>query len=186
MYYKPTAYSAEILLTEEKPGVYYGVPDWVYEEEVFSSNSAVWFSPNGSQIAYIEFDDTPTHIVNLPFYGEAGSPTYQYPFNRIIPYPKAGSENPRVALFITDLQKVILNVDRAEHTTQIPVPSALNTENNYLITVVDWLDNQNVLSVWMNRIQNEAYIQTFDGLFRRQSVSKTKKFFEYIYNFIIF
>lgn len=35
-----------------------GVPDWVYEEEVFSADYALWFSPNGEEIAFLRSDET--------------------------------------------------------------------------------------------------------------------------------
>jgi len=49
----------------------------------------------------------------------------------------------------------------------MPVPPALNTETDYIVTVVSWVDDTNVLSIWMNRIQNAAYVVTFDGLNRK-------------------
>lgn len=168
LYYKPTALATEIELTDDdNPGYLNGIPDWVYEEEVLSSNSAVWFNPNGTRLAFIRFDDTPTRIINFPVYGDAGDLRYQYPFNRPVSYPKAGSPNPNVQLFTVDLLRAERNV---EFITEIPRPSQLNTETDYVITVVEWLDNDNVLSAWMNRVQNLAYLQVFDGL-RRYGVS---------------
>ena len=31
-----------------------GVPDWVYEEEMFASKSAIWWTPNGNTIFYLK------------------------------------------------------------------------------------------------------------------------------------
>ncbi|XP_026687694.1 prolyl endopeptidase FAP-like [Diaphorina citri] len=45
--------------------VYTGIPDWVYEEEVLSSSSALWFSPSGNNLAYASFDDNRTVIMTI-------------------------------------------------------------------------------------------------------------------------
>uniref|UniRef100_A0A915C542 Dipeptidylpeptidase IV N-terminal domain-containing protein n=1 Tax=Parascaris univalens TaxID=6257 RepID=A0A915C542_PARUN len=36
---------------------YNGITDWLYEEEIFSSSKAVWWSPSGKYLAYASFDD---------------------------------------------------------------------------------------------------------------------------------
>lgn len=38
--------------------VFNGVPDWVYEEEVFGNDYALWFSPNGEEVAFLRSDET--------------------------------------------------------------------------------------------------------------------------------
>ena len=38
------------------PGVFYnGIPDWVFEEEVFEDNFALWWSPDASKLVLIHF-----------------------------------------------------------------------------------------------------------------------------------
>ncbi|XP_023171383.2 venom dipeptidyl peptidase 4 isoform X2 [Drosophila hydei] len=173
LYYKKTALDTEIAITSNESGIFLnGIPDWVYEEEVFSSNVATWFNPTGTQIAFIQFDDSPTHVINFPYYGDAGDLRFQYPLHQEIPYPKAGSSNPRVVLFMADLERA---TSGKEFLTSMPVPSALNTETDYIVTVVSWLDNDNVLSIWMNRVQNAAYVISFDGRSRKVLYSTESK-----------
>ncbi|XP_053954142.1 venom dipeptidyl peptidase 4 isoform X2 [Anastrepha ludens] len=166
LYYKTTAYADAIPITsDENLAILNGIPDWVYEEEVFSSNTATWFNPTGTQIAFIKFDDSPIRAMDLPIYGEANDLRFQYPLSKLVPYPKAGSSNPRVSLYTVDLERAAQGL---EFLTQIPVPSSLNTETDYIISAVEWLDSERVLSVWMNRIQNLAYLQVFDGVRRTE------------------
>ncbi|XP_020798245.1 venom dipeptidyl peptidase 4 isoform X1 [Drosophila serrata] len=174
LYYKESATATEIAITSdpEQSGVLNGIPDWVYEEEVFSSNVATWFNPSGTQLAFIKFDDSTTHQINFPYYGDAGDLRYQYPLHQVIAYPKAGSSNPRVELVMVDLKRAVSGRD---FITVMPVPAALNTETDYIVTVVSWVDDTNVLSIWMNRIQNAAYVVTFDGLNRRVIYSTESK-----------
>lgn len=167
LYYKPSVTTREIQLT--KDNFFNGIPDWVYEEEVFSSNTAVWFSPDGNRLAFIQFDDTPTSVINIPFYGESGNFEFQYPKNRPVPYPKAGAHNPFVKLFYVNLNEIDENLNHF----QVPVPSELNT-SEHIITVVSWLDSERLCSIWMNREQNLAFIQINrnqdrQDLFRQES-----------------
>jgi hypothetical protein len=59
-------------------------------EEVFSSNTALWFSPDSRKLAYATFDDNRTRIMSIPFYGLPGSPEYQYTHAVNVRYPKVG------------------------------------------------------------------------------------------------
>ncbi|KAH8378694.1 hypothetical protein KR009_000791 [Drosophila setifemur] len=173
LYYKKSALEQEIVITsDDQAGILNGIPDWVYEEEVFSSNVATWFNPSGTQLAFIKFDDSSTHLINFPYYGDAGDLRYQYPLHQVIAYPKAGSSNPRVQLVMIDLERAVTGGD---FSTVMPVPPALNVETDYIVTVVSWVDDANVLSIWMNRIQNAAYIVTFNGLTRKVIYSTESK-----------
>ncbi|ALC44613.1 ome [Drosophila busckii] len=165
LYYKKSVTDTAIQLTNDENGKFLnGIPDWVYEEEVFSSNVATWFNPSGTQLAFIQFDDSPTHTIKFAYYGEAGDVRFQYPLHQDIAYPKAGSPNPRVELILLNLTRALAG---SEFTTRMPVPSALNTEADYIVTAVSWLDDANVLSIWMNREQNEAYVVSFNDLGRK-------------------
>ncbi|KAJ8968573.1 hypothetical protein NQ314_002238 [Rhamnusium bicolor] len=62
-----------------------------YMKEVFSSNKALWFSPDGKKLAYGRFDDTQTPVMIIPVYGEPGSLTFQYPRANFIKYPKVNN-----------------------------------------------------------------------------------------------
>ena len=91
--------------------LFYGVPDWVYEEEVFQMRSATWFSENGNYIAFLRTEEE-----NVPEYpveyflkrpsGKAPDPGLEnYPETRQIKYPKAGAPNPVVHLKFYDVKE---------------------------------------------------------------------------------
>lgn len=91
LYYKKTPTSNETQITTDGGQllpIVNGVPDWVYEEEVFSSNSATWFSPDGKKIVYIKFNDTNVPQITLPVYGPPGDINFQYPHHIALHYPK--------------------------------------------------------------------------------------------------
>ena len=102
VYYRVSPKSDDVVLsTSGIPEVIFnGVCDWVYEEEVFTSSQAVWFSPDGKYIAWIEFNDTEVDIMPLEIYGKPGSLTFQYPALKQLRYPKPGRANPTVTVFV--------------------------------------------------------------------------------------
>ncbi len=56
-----------------------GIADWVYEEEVLSESRALWFSPDGKNLAWVEFNDTSVDVMPLQIYGRPGALEFQYP-----------------------------------------------------------------------------------------------------------
>lgn len=152
IYYKntPTA-EAKAITSDGSQYIFNGIPDWVYEEEVFASNCAMWFSPDGSKLAYARFDDTPVRAMSIPVYGIPGSMDFQYTHHLGILYPKAGSPNPLATLHSVDLTAA--NLASVEHPYTGPAE-----HQKPLITAVAWIDNTQVIASWMNRIQNECYL----------------------------
>ena len=74
-----------------------GIPDWVYEEEFGFSRAFQW-SPDGSQLAYMRFDESRVKEYNMNrFAGQL------YPENYTFKYPKAGEENSIVEVWVYDL-----------------------------------------------------------------------------------
>ena len=62
------------------PGtIFNGICDWVYEEEVISDTKALYFSPDGNHLAWIEFNDTEVDVMPLQVYGQPGRIEFQYP-----------------------------------------------------------------------------------------------------------
>ena len=70
-----------------------GRADWVYEEEIFNRNGrAFWWSPDGQQIAFLRFDDTPVRSFTLVDLQPTDGRADRYP------YPKPGDPNPLVTI----------------------------------------------------------------------------------------
>ncbi|XP_011151258.2 venom dipeptidyl peptidase 4 isoform X3 [Harpegnathos saltator] len=158
IYYRPepeVANDYQITNTGVYGSIYNGVPDWVYEEEVFNSNAALWFSPSGNKLVFGYFDDSNTPVMNIPFYGYPGSLTFQYTSAIPIHYPKSGTINPTVKLFCVDLDMVVLGnmtLVEIEHP-----PELSNAER--VLSAVDFPTDELVYATWMNRVQNKAYFQ---------------------------
>lgn len=91
--------------------IFYGVPDWVYEEEVFAGNKATWWAEDGKFIAFLRSNDTLVPEYPIQYFVSRPSRTTptpgleNYPEVRQIKYPKAGAPNPIVALQFYDVDK---------------------------------------------------------------------------------
>ncbi|PFH57585.1 hypothetical protein XA68_14849 [Ophiocordyceps unilateralis] len=90
------------------PEYFYGVPDWVYEEEVLSGRTATWWSADGRYLAFLRTNETAVRTFPIDYY--LSRPSGQlpddgdeaYPETRHIKYPKPGSHNPTVDVLFYD------------------------------------------------------------------------------------
>ncbi|QPH18890.1 hypothetical protein C2857_004009 [Epichloe festucae Fl1] len=93
------------------PEYFYGIPDWVYEEEVFSGRSATWWSDDGKYLAFLRTNETAVPEYAIEYYVQR--PTGKkplkgeeaYPDVRKIKYPKPGAHNPVVDVQYYDVSK---------------------------------------------------------------------------------
>uniref|UniRef100_A0A665W9H8 Dipeptidyl-peptidase 4 n=1 Tax=Echeneis naucrates TaxID=173247 RepID=A0A665W9H8_ECHNA len=118
--------------------IFNGIPDWVYEEEMFSSSQGLWWSPGAKFVAYAEFNDTEVHTIEYTWYGDN-----QYPSTVSIAYPKPGTPNPIVKVFVVDTDNV----------TKI-------TEH-YLASVT-WVTDDRIAVQWLKRLQNHLILQIYN------------------------
>nr|XP_023020386.1 venom dipeptidyl peptidase 4 [Leptinotarsa decemlineata] len=163
IFYKSSAKErGAIAITSTVGYVSNGVPDWVNEEEVFSSNKALWFSPDGRKLAYGRFNDTEVPLMIIPVYGEPGKLSSQYPRANVIKYPKCGAKNPTVSFHFVDLAK-------PEREFYLEVPN--NVKGEEILSAVEWATNDILTAIWMNRVQNRASIVAYDT--SQDSVSST-------------
>ncbi|NXN08404.1 DPP4 peptidase, partial [Indicator maculatus] len=155
IYMKASPISEPVQITEngEENKIFNGIPDWVYEEEMFGTHSALWWSPNGSFVAYATFNDTKVPVIEYSFYSED---TLQYPRTIKIPYPKAGATNPTVRLFIVDT-RLSPNFTSAE----IFPPEEIMSGDHYL-SVVTWVTDDRICLQWLRRIQNFSVLTVCD------------------------
>ncbi|XP_057707431.1 dipeptidyl peptidase 4 [Corythoichthys intestinalis] len=144
-----TAGAIQVTHNGKKNEILNGVPDWVYEEEVFASNGALWWSSTGRYLAYAEYNDTQVHKVEFPTYGKE-----QYPQTVAIPYPKAGSPLTKVKLFVVD-------TTNPSHRDQVFPPASI-ASGDYLLSSVTWVTDERVAVQWLTRKQNYVLVQIYD------------------------
>jgi dipeptidyl aminopeptidase B len=117
------------------PELFNGVPDWVYEEEVFQTDSATWWSGDGKYIAFLRTDESKVPEFPVQYYFSRpsgirpakGEETYPDVVN--IKYPKAGAPMSVVSLQIYDVEK--------EEVFWVPIDDDFEDDDR-LITEVVW------------------------------------------------
>jgi dipeptidyl aminopeptidase B len=143
------------------PELFYGVPDWVYEEEVFSGNSATWWSEDGNYIAFLRTNETEVPTYPIQYFlsrpsGETPNPGEEnYPEVRDIKYPKAGAPNPTVNIQFYDIAKNVVFSVRINGDFRDP---------DRLITEVLWAgSNGKVLVKETNRVSDLMKVILIDA-----------------------
>ncbi|CAG4940279.1 unnamed protein product [Colias eurytheme] len=149
VYYQASLTSEPVRITTSgQDYIYNGVPDWVYEEEVFSSNNALWFSSDGNRLAFATFDDTNVKIMKIPTFGVPGRVEYQYTYHREIRYPKSGTTNPTVTVSVRDLNSAAQTVYNA--------PTDLNQA---ILKDVTFINANTIAVMWTDRVQTQMVVE---------------------------
>jgi dipeptidyl-peptidase-4 len=128
----------------EKERIKYGTASWVYGEEL-GQTSAIWWSPDSSKVAYYRFDEKQVLDYHLQL-----DQTRIQSRNDVEAYPKAGSNNPVVDLFVYDVA--------TKKSTRIQVRDGKPFDNSvvgHYVYRVSWSpDGHEVLFNRTNRRQN--------------------------------
>jgi len=115
-----------------------GTSDWVYEEELDVRDGFRW-SPDGSRIAFWQFDTTGVGLFSLVNDTDA-----LYPIVTKIPYPKAGTTNSAVRIGVADA---------AGHEHARWMKTAGDPRDGYLARM-EWIDEGTLAIQQLNRLQN--------------------------------
>lgn len=124
--------------------IFNGKPDWVYEEEVFASESVLWWSPQGDKLTFLKFNDASVPEFPIPYYAQDGFE--DYPKVVTLKYPKPGYSNPIVDLVVVHLPT---SSGSAFEMNTIDLPS--ETILQKLIVEVLWVSNEKILVKTTNR-----------------------------------
>ncbi|XP_066603437.1 inactive dipeptidyl peptidase 10 isoform X2 [Prorops nasuta] len=127
-----------------------GLPDWLYEEEVLYSAEAVWVSPDGHMMLYASFNDSLVEEMHISWFGEGNKALY--PDIRSLRYPKPGTPNPTVKLFVADL------ADPKNIRTRAVKPPPMIEHVDHYFTTASWLSLTEVCITWLTRAQNLSIV----------------------------
>lgn len=148
-----------------------GVPDWVYEEEVFSADSALWWSPDSKNIAYLSFDETAVDEYTFPIYNptEDSHTVVPYPQHVTMKYPKPGYQNPFVSIHVFQVDEYLKTLHSGG-----PQPAALasaslqldwsgrQSADDSIVQEIAWVGNSTLLVREVNRAGNNGTVSIFD------------------------
>lgn len=169
--------------TTGNENVFNGIPDWVYEEEVLAGDTAYWWSPDGTRIAYFELDETAVKTYSFPIYNptDINGKASLYPQSVDMKYPKPGTPNPTISVWVYDVstdEKYELTSPppsqaRAKDIEGITADFALRTAGNeVLVTQVNWVNGHTVMLRETNRWSDAMRFMVFDCLKTRPGTLK--------------
>ncbi|KAH7131017.1 dipeptidyl peptidase IV N-terminal region-domain-containing protein [Dactylonectria macrodidyma] len=129
------------------PDLFHGVPDWVYEEEIFGTRSTLWFSPDAEYVAFLSFNETGVDTFTIPYYMDNQDLAPTYPKELDLRYPKVGATNPTVQLNL-------LTVATGDYET---IPIDVFEPDNLIIGEVAWLTDKHSALIYraFNRVQDQ-------------------------------
>ena len=151
------------------PEYFYGIPDWVYEEEVFGGPSATWWSEDGKYVAFLRTNETGVpdypvqYFISHPSGEEPAEGLEYYPETRHIKYPKAGAHNPVVDLLFYDVAEA--ETFAAETPDYFP-------DDDRIINNVLWAGRK-VLVKATNRVSNILKVNLVDVTERKGQIINT-------------
>lgn len=153
------------ITTDGGSEIFYGRPDWVYEEEVFGSDIAMWWSPKGDYLAYLRTNDSAVEEFPIPYFVQKNPPSkHPYPQLSNIKYPKPGTPNPIVDLLLLETASF--------ESYHVPVEEK-ETDPEKLITEVVWTGDRKVIMRITDRESSLLKVGVIDAEKRVGNVSRT-------------
>jgi len=147
--------SAPIAVTTNCTSTYLcGSQSWIYENEIFKDSNAMWWNTDGSMLAYLISDESQVGLFEFPVYSE------QYPYlgKQSIRYPKAGTTNPTVRLFVYDLD-----------TTQTEEVELVTEFAEYYVSGVWWVDRKTLAVRVIDRLQKSETLRFYSLLTKKST-----------------
>ncbi|XBW35896.1 hypothetical protein QEN19_001471 [Hanseniaspora menglaensis] len=133
-----------------KDKVLNGVSDWVYQEEVFGTDNAVWFSPDDSKALYlklyegdVEYYEFPKYIINKDErLGVAQQMTG-------VKYPRPGGELPKYHIHVMNLVSGKVS------------PLISYSPNNEILYALDWITSNSFIIRTSDRHSSKLTIKIY-------------------------
>lgn len=153
LYVMDIATGRESAITSAGGGnIKFGMAEFVAQEEM-SRLTGYWWAPDESKIALTRIDETPVdNITRSEIYADSISMIEQK-------YPKAGTDNVLVELFVHDL------------ASQKMMPVELGTDKDIYLPRVNWMpDSQTLTYQWQSRDQQTLELRAFDISSKQQRV----------------
>eukprot|EP00794_Sanderia_malayensis_P017331 gene17331-19064_t len=157
--------------------VFNGVPDWVYEEEILSSEHAVDFSEDGKYIVFAKFNSSRVKYYKFTKYGPRSN---AYTSIEKIAYPKAGYDNPIVSLYAVDIEEVMRTSGATVNLIPLDVPAKFKSIDHYyytmkFVTGANSKTKPQVFVSWMNRVQDHTITVYYDLIAKTNKVVEEHK-----------
>ncbi|KII61440.1 Inactive dipeptidyl peptidase 10 [Thelohanellus kitauei] len=156
-------YPEQLTFDGEPNRIFNGVPDWVYEEEIYMQRDTVLADPNGEKIIFIKIDDSEIKGTLVPEFDK--SQPYDQVF-QTVEYPKvgvkiniqAGQKIPRVNLMLLYLKAKRKSVKR--QAIELLPPHRFRGSGK-ILSFFSFVISDEIVACWMNRLQDEIYMMKY-------------------------
>ena len=161
--------------TTGNASLFHGVPDCVYEEEVFGDDYALWWSPDATKLAFLRFDETAVDEFSFPVYNPSDDSyaVVPYPSHVTMKYPKPGYANPLVSVHVFRLHsyRAVLqeageaNVNKSLLAQQATVQlewAGHTTPQDRIVAEVAWVGDDALLVREVTRAAEDGDVIMFD------------------------
>ncbi|QLL30924.1 hypothetical protein HG536_0A07390 [Torulaspora globosa] len=156
--------AAKRITTDGSADVSNGKPDWVYEEEILASEQAVWWSPDDAKLVFAKFNDSSVESYHLPKF----TTDAMYPPITSIKYPKPGTENPEVELYLFDMrQGVLYLLSKLSFSDDEPV------KLDSILYDADWLDSDSFMFKVTDRSSKKMSVKIYNARMNTLMTTRT-------------
>jgi dipeptidyl aminopeptidase B len=140
-----------------------GVPDWVYEEEVFSADFALWWAPDSRKVAFLTLDETAVPEFSYTVFNPTENNMLVMPYTSevVMKYPKPGFPNPLVSVNVFDLAAFEEGGNVEEAILELDWDGRI-AKNNSVIQEVTWIADESLIVKEVNRAATNGSVVYFD------------------------
>ncbi|KAF7322541.1 hypothetical protein HMN09_00032600 [Mycena chlorophos] len=172
----PSAARSIRLTTTGSTSLFNGVPSWVYEEEILSSPSALWFSPSSTKLAFLIFDESLVDDFTFPIYNPTEDADTVVPYTGEVKmkYAKPGYNNPLVEVAVIDLE-AMLHSSKPDFQLLTLHWDSRHPANDSIINEIQWVSDDMLLVKEVNRNANNGSVVLFDRLSKKSGASLSQR-----------
>ncbi|KAJ7708699.1 dipeptidyl aminopeptidase [Mycena rosella] len=163
----PTSAAPIRLTTTGSTSLFNGVPSWVYEEEILSAPSALWFSPASSKLAFLTFDESLVDEFTFPIYNptEDADTVVPYTADVTMKYPKPGFRNPLVEVAVFDLATYLAGGAADPEAQLLALDWAGRHDgDDSVVSEIKWVSDDMLVLKEVNRNADNGSVVLFEKL----------------------
>ncbi|KAJ6624869.1 dipeptidyl peptidase IV N-terminal region-domain-containing protein [Mycena sp. CBHHK59/15] len=177
----PLAHAPIRLTTTGSTSLFNGVPSWVYEEEILSAASALWFSPSSTKLAFLIFDESLVDEFTFPIYNPTDDSDTVVPYTGEVKmkYPKPGYRNPLVDVAVFDLAAYLKENATKAGDPEVQILSLTwkgrHAGDDSIVSEIKWVSDDMLILKEVNRNADNGSVVLFDKLAKSSSLSLAER-----------
>lgn len=138
---------------------------------MFTSDFALWWSPDSKKVAFLRLDETKVDTYTFPVYNPSYDAFAVNPYTNFasMKYPKPGYANPLASIHLFELDKYLASGEKetdplglvANSTLELTWEGRRPVEDSVLAEIA-WVGNQSLIVKEVNRAADDGSVVLFD------------------------